>query len=256
MNGAQDLQAPGAFLLALEGRAPWELGATLATLPWLRKAAEGDGHPVIVYPGPRRLGPEHAAAAHLPAAARLRRARLGAQAQLRAARRACSSRVSSACIAIRRETGRRVSLVGWSLGGVYAREIAKLLPEDVRCVITMGTPFTGTPEGHERMAHLRARERPQAGRPRGAGAGALGRRRCRRRRSSAAPTAWSPGSARSRSRDTLAENIELTASHVGMGLNPAAWYAVADRLAQREGKWKPFHREGWRQWVFHDPDRA
>jgi hypothetical protein len=53
-----------------------------------------------------------------------------------------------------------------------------------------------------------------------------------------------------------AESIEVAASHIGMGLNPAAWYAIADRLAQREGRWKPFHREGWREWIYRDPYRA
>ena len=41
--------------------------------------------------------------------------------------------------------GRAVSLVGWSLGGVYARELAKAMPECVRCVITLGSPFAGHP---------------------------------------------------------------------------------------------------------------
>ena len=36
------------------------------------------------------------------------------------------------------------------------------------------------------------------------------------------------------------ENIEVIASHIGMGLNPSTWWAVADRLAQTEGDWKPF----------------
>jgi hypothetical protein len=53
-----------------------------------------------------------------------------------------------------------------------------------------------------------------------------------------------------------AENIEVIASHVGLGLNPSVWYAVADRLAQAEGKWQKFDRSGWRQYVFRDPDRA
>lgn len=36
-----------------------------------------------------------------------------------------------------------VSLVGWSLGGVYARELAKRRPEDIKRVITLGSPFSG-----------------------------------------------------------------------------------------------------------------
>jgi hypothetical protein len=40
------------------------------------------------------------------------------------------------------------------------------------------------------------------------------------------------------------ENIEVVASHIGIGLNPSAWWAVADRLAQPEGNWTPFDRSG------------
>jgi pimeloyl-ACP methyl ester carboxylesterase len=39
------------------------------------------------------------------------------------------------------ESGSKVSLVGWSLGGIYARELAKRCPDRVRQVITLGTPF-------------------------------------------------------------------------------------------------------------------
>ena len=53
-----------------------------------------------------------------------------------------------------------------------------------------------------------------------------------------------------------AENIEVIASHVGLGLNPSVWYAVADRLAQAEGTWKKFDRTGWKQYVFRDPARS
>ena len=49
------------------------------------------------------------------------------------------------------------------------------------------------------------------------------------------------------------ENIEVEASHIGLAVNPAALYAVADRLSQPEGKWKPFERSGTSQWVYRDP---
>ena len=53
-----------------------------------------------------------------------------------------------------------------------------------------------------------------------------------------------------------AESIEVQASHLGIGMHPAVWYAIADRLAQPEGQWKPFHRDGWREWVYRDAYRA
>jgi len=49
---------------------------------------------------------------------------------------------------IARAGGRPVALVGWSLGGLFAREIAKLAPEAVAQVVTMGTPFSGDPRAN------------------------------------------------------------------------------------------------------------
>ncbi|MCC8455979.1 alpha/beta hydrolase, partial [Streptomyces rochei] len=42
--------------------------------------------------------------------------------------------------------GRKISLVGWSLGGLYARQLAKMMPDRVRQVITLGSPFAGDPK--------------------------------------------------------------------------------------------------------------
>ena len=42
---------------------------------------------------------------------------------------------------IHENTGRKVSLVGWSLGGVYARDLAQQAPDMVRYVVTLGSPF-------------------------------------------------------------------------------------------------------------------
>lgn len=53
-----------------------------------------------------------------------------------------------------------------------------------------------------------------------------------------------------------AESIEVRASHVGMGVNPFVLYALADRLAQPEGAWQPFHRGGARRFAYPDPYRT
>ena len=45
-------------------------------------------------------------------------------------------------------SGRPIALVGWSLGGLFAREIAKLAPDAVAQVVTMGTPFSGDPRAN------------------------------------------------------------------------------------------------------------
>lgn len=244
---------PGAWLVALEARAPWEYGASLAAWPLLRNAARGDDHAVLVFPG--LAAPDFTT--------RPLRNFLAARGfethgwdmgfnfgPREGVLEACIERLQE----LRVETGRKVSLVGWSLGGIYAREIAKLYPHDVRSVITLGTPFGGNPRatnawrlyevasGHklddpELLAHVK--EPPPV------------------------PTtsifsrtdgvvAWQCSYEKPGRR---AENIEIIASHLGLGLHPAAWYALADRLAQPEGRWAPFHRVGWRQWIYLDPGR-
>jgi pimeloyl-ACP methyl ester carboxylesterase len=240
--------------LALEGRAPWEFGATLAAWPILHRAARGDGHSIVVFPG---LAASDITTVPL-------RTFLDTQGfdahgwKLRfnfGPRKGVLDASVERVRKFRRASGRKVSLVGWSLGGVFAREIAKLIPEDVRCVVTLGSPFTGHPRannvwrfyqlvsGH-RLEDDRAMEHV--------------------RRPPPVPTtsifsrtdgivSWpcclQPAG-------ELAESIELQASHMGLGLHAAAWYAIADRLSQREGRWRPFHRLGWRQWLYHDPYRA
>ena len=254
MNRAQSLKAPGAFLLALEGRAPWELGAALASFPLLRGGPRGDGHPVVVFPG---LAASDLSTLPLRAFLVERGYRPhGWQLRFNLGPRggvleASLDRVRE----IRRASGRKVSLIGWSLGGIYAREIAKLAPDEVRCVITLGTPFTGNPRANNawRIFELAS----------GRSLDDLEEIR-RVRETPPVPTtavfsrsdgivAWPCCVQES---GPLAESIEVTASHIGMGMNPVAWYAIADRLAQHEGRWQPFHREGWRSWIFRDPYRA
>jgi len=251
---AQSLKAPNAFLLALEWRAPWEFSAALAAFPLLRRAPRGDGHAVVVFPGLAAsdvstlpLRAFLAERGYKPHGWKLR-FNLGP-------RKGVFERSVERVQKLARSTGRKVSLIGWSLGGVYAREIAKVASEDVRCVITLGTPFTGNPRANNawRIYDLAS------------GHGLDDPDQLRRlRQAPPVPTtsvfsrsdgivAWQCCVQAPRS---LAESVEVTASHIGMGVNPAAWYAIADRLAQREGRWEPFHRDGWRKWLFGDPYRA
>jgi pimeloyl-ACP methyl ester carboxylesterase len=254
MSTAQTLKPPGAFLLALEGRAPWELAASVAAFPLLRHAPRGDGHAVVVFPG---LGASDISTLPLRAFLSGRGFRPHGW-ELRfnlGPRDGVLDHSLERVRRIRRETGRKVSLVGWSLGGVYAREIAKLAPDDVRCVVTLASPFTGHPRAtrawriYELASGKTLRDGEQLERAR-----------------QAPPVPTTSIYSRSdgivawrcclQSRSASAESIEISASHIGMGLNPAAWYAIADRLAQHEGGWLPFHREGWRRWLYRDPHRA
>ena len=248
------LRPPGAFLLAMEGRAPWEFALACAALPWLLQGPRGDGHGVIVFPG---LAASDASTVPLRSFLRSR----GYESRGWRLRRNFGPRAGvleqslEQVRQLAQASGRKVSLLGWSLGGIYAREIAKRLPEETRCVITLATPFTGSPRATNVWRIYEALSGHSLDDP-----GLL----ARVREPPPVPTtsifsrtdgvvAWQCCLQDSRDR---AENIEVAASHFGIGLNPAAWFAVADRLAQPEGAWTPFHRQGWRQWVFADPHRG
>jgi len=249
-----DLRAPNALLLALESRAPWEYAALLAATPWLRKLPRGDGHPVLVFPG---LG------ANDFTTGPLRRFLDGlgyvthpwGQGFNFGPRQGVLKRCNEDVRRLFNSHARKVSLIGWSLGGIYARELAKELPDHVRCVITLGTPFTGHPRAtnawrfFEWVSGQRVHDPAMI---------------AQIRREPPVPTSsiWSrsDGIVSWRcsvvAQSPMAENIELHASHLGMGMNPLALYAVADRLSQPAGHWKPFEPQGARRWLFRTPREA
>ncbi|MBS0447408.1 MAG: alpha/beta hydrolase [Proteobacteria bacterium] len=241
-------RAPHIGLVALEARAPWEHAAALAAWPLLGHAPRGDGHPVLVLPG---LGAGDATTVLL----RRYLARQGFAPQPWmlglnfGPRDGLLQALRERIAALHREHDRTVSLVGWSLGGVYARELAKLERAHVRCAVSLGSGFTGD----LRATHARGFYEFVSGERIGdhALSGQLGVNPPLPTTSIYSRTdgvvAW-PCSVLDEG--PLAENIEVQSSHTGMGAHPAVLYALADRLAQPEGGWQPFDKSGWRRLVY------
>ena len=242
------LKAPGLLRLKLEARAPRELAATLAATPLLRRLPLGDGHPVLVFPGlaasdittlPLRSFLNDRGYVALPWQQGFN---LGPR---EGVLEACVGRVKRLAAQHRR----KVSLVGWSLGGVYARELAKELPDRVRCVVTLGSPFGGHPHATNAWQVFELLSGKSVHDP--ALLAGLSE-----------PPPVPTTSIFSRSDGIVAwqcslngehphtENIELHASHIGLGMNPFALYAVADRLAQDPARWRRFDLRGARRWFF------
>lgn len=134
------------------------------------------------------------------------------------------------------------TLLGWSLGGVYAREVAKLLGPRVRQVITIGTPFNADAD-HTNVGWVfrLLSNSPQVFDP--AFSSHL-------RQAPAVPTtsiysrsdgvvAWQTCTHRRAAAHV--EDVEVISSHLGMGWNSEVLKVVADRLAQRPGAWLPYH---------------
>jgi pimeloyl-ACP methyl ester carboxylesterase len=226
--------------LSEPGRAVADYGLYLAARPLLPRLPRGDGHPVLVLPG---LLADDVSTRALRAT--LRRLGYGAHGwrlgrnigPTAVAYRGMRDRVDE----LAERYDRQVTLIGWSLGGIYARALARRRPESVRSVVTLGSPFRLATDDqsrakavYDRYSHLHV-EHQQLPLERDTG-------------SLPVPATsiyshfdgivhWSacldiPGE--------RCENIAVTASHLGLGHHPAAIWAIADRLAQPEGTWTPF----------------
>jgi pimeloyl-ACP methyl ester carboxylesterase len=242
-------RAPGPLLMLMEARAPWEAAALAMASPWLNRLPAGDGHPVLVLPG--------LAASDLsttPLRRFLHRRGHSAHAWKQGFNFGPRHGVLQACRGRLRHLadrhGRKVSLIGWSLGGVYARELAKQLEPQTRCVVTLGSPFSGHVRGNnvarafELFSGSTIAHDPE--------------RAARLRRSPPVPTT----SIYSRSDGVVAwqcslnddephtENIEIPSSHLGLGVNPLALYALADRLRQDPAHWQRFDPHPAQRWWF------
>jgi hypothetical protein len=237
-------RAPGPALQLLEGRAWFEAGASLALMPVWRLAPRGDGHPVLVLPG---LAASDDSTVILRGFLRSLgyRAYGWGQGRNLGFRPGVLAAMRQRLVHLAAKHGRKVSLIGWSLGGIFARELAKEVPHSVRLVITLASPFTGHPRAtnafrlYEWMSGHRIGA-PEVHEP--------------LRAPPPVPTTsiWSRSDGVvswrcSVERDLpLVENIEINASHFGIGAHPLALYAIADRVAQPEGRWRPFQRRGWK----------
>lgn len=243
---------PSRLLLALESRAVFEWASFALAWPWLRKLPRGDGHPVLVLPGlvagdastwPLRRFLEELGYVAYPW-------QLGVNFGPRGE---TVPKLLARARRIERKHQQKVSVIGWSLGGAMARALGARLPDSIRNVITLGSPVqphgratnawkvfeavsgwsTDDPELHEWTKQSPPMPNTSIF---SKGDGIVSWK------VSVAPD--SPHS----------ENIEIAASHLGMGVNPLVLWAIADRLAQPEGAWKPFEREGLlRSLLFRKP---
>jgi pimeloyl-ACP methyl ester carboxylesterase len=235
----------GAPPLTLLGVEPLRAALEYASMRFMNRGELpiGDGHPVVIFPGlatdKRSIAPLKAFCEQQGYAAYDwgRGFNTGPQGDIDAWLHALADDVDEMTAG----HDERVSLIGWSLGGIYAREIAKLREGRVRQVITIGTPFAGT-AGETHAAWLYRLVNGKAP--------AIEERLMQRLRTTpAVPTtsiysrtdgvvAWQ--ACLNPAEHAHAENIEVDGSHCGLGWNPQVLAVIADRLGQREVAWRPF----------------
>ncbi|MGI9644688.1 MAG: esterase/lipase family protein [Ilumatobacteraceae bacterium] len=248
--------APSGLLTVLEVRAVAERGAMTAALPLLRRLPPGDGHPVLVLPG-FVAGDQSTE----PLRRLLRSLNYRAFAWRLGRNLGPTPDIVAGMVRrfeeIHEKHGGPISLVGWSLGGIYARELGRRFPSAVRQVITLGSPIRMVAGDRSAASRtwdsLRPSHDPEV----------IDRRSIpeAEREPLAMPATsiytrtdgivhWSTCLA---DRGTRSENIEVYGSHCGLGYNTSALLAVADRLAQTNGDWRHFKAPFWLRAAFPPP---
>ena len=220
-------------------RAPFEAATLIPSMPALLRLPRGDGHHVLAIP-------PFGAGDALTAVLRFYLGRLGYHVHPWGRQEILAlHRLST--VAVKRldqladEVGGRVSLIGHSLGGIYAREVARAAPDHVRRVITVGSPFAGDLKSnvvwpmYEQVTGTRIKSIPRE---------VMDRMNEPLPMPSTAIYSRTDGVVAWRACIDVdaetAENVEVPGSHVALLHNPAVFYVIADRLAQPEGTHRPF----------------
>ena len=237
----------------LEWRALLEIALLPYSIPMLATAPRGDGHPVLLLPG---FMAEEGTLFALKVFLRNRGydvhtwgfgRNLGFHARHAQA-------LEQKIRYMHHKSGRKVSLVGWSLGGLFALYGAHQASECVRTVITLGSPVSVDPEGSQSPQLVKALYRMIA-HPLGPSAHVMQPKVKKLRDRVVPPVPVSclysvgdgvvpPQEATIEGDPTRHENIRVAGSHTGLGFNAMVLCVVADRLAQPEGGWRPFNPSG------------
>ncbi len=249
-------------------RAGLEISSLFSAAPFLSFSKRGDGHPVMVIPG-------FLADDDSTWVIRQFLERLGYQTHpwdqqrnLGVTAMGGYETLVQQVLRIHRESGQKVSIVGWSLGGVHALAVAHRAEYAVRSVITLGSPITppkadGSDTPPIALAMRRAARAMNATPLNNGNAAPLNGRHVLQELSENLPVS----SIFSRTDSVVPwrrsqlpagpqrENIEVVASHIGLGFNPTVLFAMADRLAQPKGEFTPFQRYGVRQLLYPNPAR-
>jgi pimeloyl-ACP methyl ester carboxylesterase len=245
--------APSTLSSLLESRIFLELALLPASLPLLMQAPPGDGHPVLLVPG-------FMAGESTLVALKVFLQNKGYDVHTWGLGRNVGFRSKHANALpqkiryLHHTTGRKVSLVGWSLGGVFSMYGAQSTVECVRSIVTLGSPVSVDMVGNQSPPTLKALYRLVSHRL-GASAHLMQPRAkaMREHRRLAIPTSClysltdgvvPPQEATIDGDPAMHENIRVPGCHIGLGFNGIVLAIIADRLAQPEGDWKPFEPEG------------
>jgi len=235
-------------------RAGGEFATSVGLLPFRSRLPAGDPHSVLVLPGfmatDRSTGPLRRLLASLGYDAH----GWGLGRNVGPTERVARD-MPSLLDRIAESSGAPVSIIGWSLGGIYARQLAARTAEQVRVVVTLGTPVrkevrsASNAQGlFDRLSAFHAPGHPllDDGDPLAVPVTAVHTR-------ADGVVHWETCLVKDAPN---AENLRVAGSHTGLGFNPAVAYIAADRLGQTPGRWSRFVTPApYRRVITHVPGR-
>ena len=251
VNGTRVPRPPRLLYSLLEGRALLEMALLPAVLPVLNAAPKGDGHPVLLVPG---FTANDATMIGLRTYLRSRgyHVETWGLGQNTGFKLKFSQALEQKVRYLHHRHRRKVSVVGWSLGGVYGFYAAHSAPECIRTVVSLGSPMRFSVDNYKTPLLVRAIYRYFA-HPMGPVAH-LAHVRAKVLKSpppvpstcvySMTDGVVPPEAAQIEATEGEHENIWVPGSHLGLGFNAAVMWILADRLAQSEGGWRPFQLDG------------
>jgi len=233
-----------------------EMTSLTYTWPWLAAAPRGDGHTVLILPG--FMAGDQSTLVLRRVLRRLNYNPLPWELGQNTGSVELQQRLRERFLAIISEFPGPISLIGQSLGGVFARILAHERPDRIRQVITLGSPFaSGTPDTVNSLVSRLFQT-----------VSGMSREEMRDQMTefpAAAPPV--PSTAIYSKSDGVvhwstcleyeseqAENIEVIGSHSGMAFNPLVLNVIVDRLSQKPDNWKPFRRSGCLGLVYPEPE--
>lgn len=242
------MQGPSKALLSVEGiRSAYEyvLGLALTT-PLRYIVPKGDGHPVLVLPGLGAAdGSTHFLRNFLDGIGYTSQPwNLGRNFGPRDGMDVMLENLISRIEEISLEHGgQQISIIGWSLGGIYGREIAKLRPDLVRQVMTLGTPFKSATKGtnagflYEFLSKDKSHLDPDI----------------IKKIAEVPPVPFTSIYSKTdgvvhwlcsiEEHGPYSENIEIPgASHMGLGHNPITLFVIANRLTKTRENWSHYKK--------------
>lgn len=250
---------PGKFWLITEfARAAMEYSSFIPYKYFMSKEHDGDGHPVIILPG--FMSSDSATKPLRKLLDDIRYTTYGWELGRNYGEEEDLDLLFNRIDKIYQDHRKPISVIGWSLGGIYARQIAKSRPHLIRQVITLGSPFSGITEpNHAAWIHKLITS--------GKGKDIIDPELL----ADIPKPAPVPTTAIYSKQDgvvhwehcieeetSIHQNIEVYGSHLGLGVNPTVIEIIIDRLQYDASSWVKFEIEpsSFPEKIFYPVSRA